>query len=434
MRESKYNVIKLNSVLQFGFLLGVFNIAMCFCFLFSLTYNTSCLPVSLSESSVEYTDSTGIDLHRFIVDTLNSNPRDRMMLLKLEQDMMDFITSNSPFKKFPHMSSYHRMMVHRVAAYFGMDHNVDQTGKSVIINRTSSTRIPEQRFLDQVHKDKKEEIHRWKMILKRDNSSDEQSRLHPLREKQSKSMEEREEEYQRARDRIFNQEEHNPSAETQRKRQLFRGSRDSSGSSWTGSSRQSSTETDCRYSNDPRPWSSTDSDSSYQWTGPAAKPRQEPAPNSTYIMVNGIPPGSILVNPHTGQPFLNPDGTPAVYNPPDSQQQIRSQTQLQGSLPQHQPQQVIEDLSSQFAHVSCQSAGEAPPIYPPSQGYIYAAPPPPNPPSYCQPSPAVRIHMHFIYFILWSFKMHQIYCVKKKIYIHIYSASSLNSGWKLIFD
>lgn len=80
----------------------------------------------------------------------------------------------------------------------------------------------------------------------------------------------------------------------------------------------------------------------------------------------------------------------------------------------------IEDLSSQFAHVSCQSAGEAPPIYPPSQGYIYAAPPPPNPPSYCQPSPAVRIHMHFIYFILWSFKMHQIYCVKKKIYIYIY--------------
>lgn len=39
------------------------------------------------------------------------------------------------------MSSYHRMLVHRVAAYFGMEHNVDQTGKSVIINRTSSTRM-----------------------------------------------------------------------------------------------------------------------------------------------------------------------------------------------------------------------------------------------------------------------------------------------------
>lgn len=413
------------------------------------------------ESSVEYTDSTGIDLHQFIVDTLNSNPRDRMMLLKLEQDMIDFITSNSSFKKFPHMSSYHRMLVHRVAAYFGMEHNVDQTGKSVIINRTSSTRIPEQRFLDKIHKDKAEEIQEWKIILKREKSLDDQSRLHPLREKQSKSMEEREEEYQRARERIFRKEpsftqestnaetrdgeDYNPYAETQRRRQLFRDSRDSSGSSWTGSSRQSSTETDCRYSNDPRPWSSTDSDSSHQWTNPAPKARQpvachswdargsgsislfrlpshpspppileEPAPNSAFIAENGIPPGSILVNPHTGQPFLNPDGTPAVYNPPDSQQPIRSQSQQQVvqyssvsySAPQmlpvtpSQPYSTLEDLSSQFAHVtvSCQSAGEAPPLYPPSQGYIYAAPPPPPPPpnasTYCQPSPQMPVYYY----------------------------------------
>eukprot|EP00066_Takifugu_rubripes_P017985 XP_011607251.1 PREDICTED: cAMP-regulated phosphoprotein 21-like [Takifugu rubripes] len=382
------------------------------------------------ESSLEYTDSTGIDLHQFMVDTLNSNPRDRMTLLKLEQDMIDFITSNSPFKKFPQMSSYHRMLVHRVAAYFGMEHNVDQTGKSVIINRTSSTRIPEQRFLDEVHKDNTEEITHWKSILKRDNSSDDQSRLHPLREKQSKSVEEREEEYKRARDRIFSQEpqdgahaetraeEYNPYAETQRRRQLFRGSRDSSGSSWTGSSRQSSTEVDCRYSNDPQPWSSTDSDSSYQWASPAPKPRQpathswdargtasislfrlpptcplpsSPAiadePGSSYIMENGIPPGSILVNPHTGKPFLNPDGTPAVYNPPDTQQPIRSQAPQHGSSSQHQQQQqqqvvqyssvsytapqmpvapsqpyaTIEELSAQFAHVSCQpTAGYSP--------------------------------------------------------------------------
>ena len=34
------------------------------------------------------------------------------------------------------------MIVHRVAAYFGMDHNVDQqTGKSVIINKTMNTRM-----------------------------------------------------------------------------------------------------------------------------------------------------------------------------------------------------------------------------------------------------------------------------------------------------
>jgi len=56
----------------------------------------------------------------------------------------------------------------------------------------------------------------------------------------------------------------------------------------------------------------------------------------------------------------------------------------------------IDDLSSQIAHVtvSCQSPGDAPPLYPPGQGYIYAAPPPPNPTNYCQPSPQVKTRGH----------------------------------------
>lgn len=39
------------------------------------------------------------------------------------------------------MTSYHRMLLHRVAAYFGMDHNVDPSGKSVVINKTTNTRM-----------------------------------------------------------------------------------------------------------------------------------------------------------------------------------------------------------------------------------------------------------------------------------------------------
>ncbi|KAF2983957.1 hypothetical protein EK904_005316 [Melospiza melodia maxima] len=94
------------------------------------------------DCSQEYTDSTGIDLHEFLINTLKNNPRDRMILLKMEQEIIDFISdNNNHYKKFPQMSSYQRMLVHRVAAYFGMDHNVDQTGKSVIINKTSNTRI-----------------------------------------------------------------------------------------------------------------------------------------------------------------------------------------------------------------------------------------------------------------------------------------------------
>ena len=43
--------------------------------------------------------------------------------------------------KFPQMSSYHRMLVHRVAAFFGLEHNVDESGKAVIVNRSPSTRM-----------------------------------------------------------------------------------------------------------------------------------------------------------------------------------------------------------------------------------------------------------------------------------------------------
>ncbi|KAM5289122.1 R3H domain-containing protein 2 isoform 7-T7 [Ctenodactylus gundi] len=210
------------------------------------------------DSSQEYTDSTGIDLHEFLVNTLKKNPRDRMMLLKLEQEILEFINdNNNQFKKFPQMTSYHRMLLHRVAAYFGMDHNVDQTGKAVIINKTSNTRIPEQRFSEHI-KDEKNAEFQQRFILKRDDASmdrdDNQIRV-PLQDgRRSKSIEEREEEYQRVRERIF-------ARETGQNGYLndIRGNRE--GLSRTSSSRQSSTDSELK-SLEPRPWSSTDSDGS----------------------------------------------------------------------------------------------------------------------------------------------------------------------------
>ncbi|XP_044797462.1 R3H domain-containing protein 2 isoform X2 [Bubalus bubalis] len=228
------------------------------------------------DSSQEYTDSTGIDLHEFLVNTLKKNPRDRMMLLKLEQEILDFINdNNNQFKKFPQMTSYHRMLLHRVAAYFGMDHNVDQTGKAVIINKTSNTRIPEQRFSEHI-KDEKNTEFQQRFILKRDDASmdrdDNQIRV-PLQDgRRSKSIEEREEEYQRVRERIFARETGQNgylndirlskeafSSSSHKRRQIFRGNRE--GLSRTSSSRQSSTDSELK-SLEPRPWSSTDSDGS----------------------------------------------------------------------------------------------------------------------------------------------------------------------------
>ncbi|XP_050827300.1 cAMP-regulated phosphoprotein 21 isoform X11 [Serinus canaria] len=341
------------------------------------------------DCSQEYTDSTGIDLHEFLINTLKNNPRDRMILLKMEQEIIDFISdNNNHYKKFPQMSSYQRMLVHRVAAYFGMDHNVDQTGKSVIINKTSNTRI---RLLE-------------------DSS-------------------------------ICN--------DMHKKRQLFRGNRDSIGK--TSGSRQSSTENELKWTDHQRPWSSTDSDSSNRNLKPAItktasfggitvltrgdssssnrstgklsktgssessssagssgslsrihQPLQsaslipgvtanssgsvsypengmsgQVAPsNTSYIILPleaaGIPPGSILLNPHTGQPFVNPDGTPAIYNPPSGQQTMRSQVvgQSQQQPSPQQPQQVQQPQQQMASHLVTQPVQT---MQPSSQSVQYPA-------------------------------------------------------------
>ncbi|KAK5600338.1 hypothetical protein CRENBAI_026815 [Crenichthys baileyi] len=373
------------------------------------------------DSSQDYTDSTGIDLHEFLVNTLKSNPRDRIMLLKLEQDILDFISNNeSQKRKFPPMTSYHRMLLHRVAAYFGMDHNVDPSGKSVVINKTINTRIPDQKFSEHIKDDRADDFQK-RYILKRDNASfdreDSTIRMRLKADKRSKSMEEREEEYQRARERIFAhdgehflldrsaQEEH-ACMSTQQRRQMFR-----LRAGHSGASRQSSSETDTlpRHG-EPRPWSSTDSSdssnrlaprpaitkassfsgispglirgdstASSKSTGKLSKTGSEscssvgssssslsrphlPLPvsassrsivpstplfhravdtrgpgnpeavkstpsqllpsasNATnYYMLpletSGIPPGSVLINPYTGKPFMHPDGSAVVYNP-----------------------------------------------------------------------------------------------------------------------
>ncbi|NWT59688.1 R3HD1 protein, partial [Erythrocercus mccallii] len=465
------------------------------------------------DSSQEYTDSTGIDLHEFLVNTLKNNPRDRMMLLKLEQEILDFIGNNEvPRKKFPPMTSYHRMLLHRVAAYFGLEHNVDQSGKSVIVNKTSNTRIPDQKFCEHI-KDEKSDDFQKRYILKRDNSSldkdDNQMRIRLKDDRRSKSIEEREEEYQRARERIFAQDslcsqenyftdkriQEEETNSTQQRRQILRINKEASGRS--ANSHQSSTETELRCC-EPRPWSSTDSDSSLRnlkpavtkassfsgisvlsrgdssgsskSTGRLSKTGSEssssvgsstgslshsqqplpvpalsqpspgtpavyptvsssnslsfdggmsgqvaPAAGSSFFLLPleaaGIPPGSVLVNPQTGQPFLNPDGTPVVYNPPLPQQPVR--TQVPGAAPQpalpspaqHQPgaNPVLsqqDNLGSQFSHLSlarqppAEGAEPSPALFqpgvvlqPPQQpGYILSAAPAAAPAA--QPGPA----------------------------------------------
>uniref|UniRef100_A0A8C7RLN2 R3H domain-containing protein 1 n=1 Tax=Oncorhynchus mykiss TaxID=8022 RepID=A0A8C7RLN2_ONCMY len=466
------------------------------------------------DSSQDYTDSTGIDVHEFLVNTLKNNPRDRMMLLKLEQDILDFISNNeSQKRKFPPMTSYHRMLLHRVAAYFGLDHNVDQTGKSVIINKTSNTRIPDQKFSEHIKDDKTDDFQK-RYILKRDNSGSDQDdnmmRMRLKEDRRSKSIEEREEEYQRARDRIFGPDgfplekriqEDDACNSTQQRRQIFRLKDVRSANSC-----QSSSENEPKNS-EPRPWSSTDSDSSnrnlrpamtkassfsgisvlirgdssgssksmgrlsktgsessgsvgsstgslsrsqpthpvpaltkagyphnhsalpcpaaypavcasstvvYEAGGRSAAPPANTANTSYYLLpleATGIPPGSVLVNPHTGQPFVNPDGSAVVYNPNHGMapQHHNQQGRTQQPMPtpphlpgQHQPtnhNHVLaqqENLGAQFSHMSLsrQASGEGPSsmvLQAPPQQQGFMVPPPgqpvPAPQAYNTPAP-----------------------------------------------
>ncbi|OCT95744.1 hypothetical protein XELAEV_18013431mg [Xenopus laevis] len=310
------------------------------------------------DSSQEYTDSTGIDVHEFLVNTLKNNPRDRMMLLKLEQEILEFINDNSnQFKKFPQMTSYHRMLLHRAAAYFGMDHNVDQTGKAVIINKTSNTRIPDQRFSEHI-KDEKSCEFQQRFILKRDDASmdrdDNQIRV-PLQDgRRSKSIEEREEEYQRVRERIFAREsaQNGHIVESRiyregfttishKRRQLFRGNRDllNRGSG----SRQSSTESELK-SLDPRPWSSTDSDGSCRNMRPPVT--KASSFSGISILTRGDSIGSNKsTNNRTGRPGLLL-GTPEVCTQA-SQQSSRSIIPCNAQQQQPHPHQTLPPTPQQ---------------------------------------------------------------------------------------
>uniref|UniRef100_A0A8C0GJI5 R3H domain containing 2 n=1 Tax=Chelonoidis abingdonii TaxID=106734 RepID=A0A8C0GJI5_CHEAB len=352
------------------------------------------------DSSQEYTDSTGIDLHEFLVNTLKKNPRDRMMLLKLEQEILEFISdNNNQFRKFPQMTSYHRMLLHRVAAYFGMDHNVDQTGKAVIINKTSNTRIPEQRFSEHI-KDEKNVDFPQRFILKRDDASmdrdDNQIRI-PLQDgRRSKSIEEREEEYQRVRERIF-------ARETGQNGYLndSRGNRDTLNRA--SGSRQSSTESELK-SLEPRPWSSTDSDSSIRNLRPPVT--KASSFSGISILTRGDSIGSSACR--TARPGLSlaPEACSQVSSSqpgrgsflPCTVQQQPQQHQALPPTPQQQPamsNHLISPLSSTFGQISLSRQGSTdapdpssamfqPPLisqHPQQTGFIMASPGQPIPAS-----------------------------------------------------
>ncbi|XP_038870575.1 R3H domain-containing protein 1-like isoform X7 [Salvelinus namaycush] len=372
------------------------------------------------DSSQEYTDSTGIDVHEFLVNTLKNNPRDRMMLLKLEQDILDFISNNeSQKRKFPPMTSYHRMLLHRVAAYFGLDHNVDQTGKSVIINKTSNTRmLKDGRSANSCQSSSENEPKNAEPRPWSSTDSDSSNRnLRPAMTKASSFS------------GISVLIRGDSSGSSKSMGRLSKTGSESSGSvgSSTGSlSRSQPTHpvpalTKAGYPHNhsalpcPAAYPAVCASSTvvYEAGGRSVAPPVNTANTSYYLLpleATGIPPGSVLVNPHTGQPFVNPDGSAVVYNPNHGMapQHHNQQGRTQQPMPtpphlpgQHQPtnhNHVLaqqENLGAQFSHMSLsrQASGEGPSVVlqaPPQQQGFMLPPqgqPVPAPQAYNTPAP-----------------------------------------------
>ncbi|XP_046681881.1 cAMP-regulated phosphoprotein 21 isoform X3 [Homalodisca vitripennis] len=364
----------------------------------------------------QYMDHAGIDIEQFIVDTLNKNSKDRSFLLRIENELVMFTKDNRRSShKFGAMSSYQRMLVHRVAHYFGMEHNVDSTGHMVIVNKGKSTRLPENKFSDFIRDEFLLSEEPRRSILKRDSASfeDTTSFKSPDRHtadppRRSKSFEEREEEYEKARRRIFHQENEGQSEEggstenlrwplltwsTQtnttnsdespnklhpnRQSRLtkvesyeskdtlransLRGSISKSNSfggydqsSTNGSAKtltkqdsgssvssrvspsssgykSQSQRSDATLSATPSPSATPHLTTQLSSQSNAVSPEPEPEPTVMWAVTNmaSVPPGSVLINPQTGRPFTNLDGT--VYhfdpeNPPKFEIAVGSQS------------------------------------------------------------------------------------------------------------
>eukprot|EP01114_Cavostelium_apophysatum_P017608 TRINITY_DN5280_c0_g2_i1.p1 TRINITY_DN5280_c0_g2~~TRINITY_DN5280_c0_g2_i1.p1 ORF type:complete len:806 (+),score=200.72 TRINITY_DN5280_c0_g2_i1:286-2703(+) len=158
-------------------------------------------------------------LDQFLLTAL-ANPRDRLTILKLDHELEKFMKDPRRNRAdFPPMSSYHRLIVHRVAQYFKLDHIVvDLEGgkRAVALLKSPESRTPVLRFADLVEQqvEGNETANKNVKIMRRSaegpqtggfggDYKSKRSNSASGGSAKDRSIEEREQEYARARARIF---------------------------------------------------------------------------------------------------------------------------------------------------------------------------------------------------------------------------------------
>ncbi|CAJ1967758.1 unnamed protein product [Sphenostylis stenocarpa] len=148
----------------------------------------------------------------FLVEALQ-NPRHRVTLLRMELDIQRFLNNadqqHLEFQHFP--SSYLRLAAHRVAQHYGMqtmvqDNGLDGQGTRIMVRKTVESRYPlvclSEIPAKQLGNDKPEQI---KIAIRPRPNRSSLNEANEVGKKNNplRSVEERKEEYDRARARIF---------------------------------------------------------------------------------------------------------------------------------------------------------------------------------------------------------------------------------------
>ena len=175
-----------------------------------------------TEDIVDDTDPT-VNLHDFFLEQLRES-KDRMYLLQLEDQFISLIQDSPHTLHYQHVTSYHRMLIHRMATYFGLHHTLDDEGTGVNVTKIAKSRMPETRFCDLIPAPQEGDVSDKEpvVILRRKYHTEPPIRPNPqiirpasppASDSESKSIKQREETYAMVRARIFEGEGPGPDGE-----------------------------------------------------------------------------------------------------------------------------------------------------------------------------------------------------------------------------
>lgn len=164
-----------------------------------------------TEDIVDDTDPS-VNLHDFFLEQLRES-KDRMYLLQLEDQFVSLIQDTPHTLHYQHVTSYHRMLIHRMATYFGLHHTLDDEGTGVNVTKVAKSRLPETRFCDLIPPQEEESSDKEPVVILRRKYHSEQL-VRPIpqiirppspatSDSESKSIKQREETYAMVRARIF---------------------------------------------------------------------------------------------------------------------------------------------------------------------------------------------------------------------------------------